>query len=410
MIAYLKKFAALALLAALVSLAGCAALKDSAVPPPVILVSLDGFRPDYLERGVTPNLNALAANGARASAMLPSFPSVTFPNHYTLVTGLRPDHHGIVDNTMYDTAIPEVRFSLGNSAAITDRRWWDQAEPVWVTAERRGIRSGTMFWPGSEAAIQGVRPTEVRRFDGKLPAAGRVDVLLSWLDRPASERLGFLTLYFDDVDHAGHDFGPGAAQTLEAVASVDLAIARLLEGLKRRRIAANIVIVSDHGMAQVSRERVIRVDRLLPEDSYRMVTGGPTAGLDAQPGQDAAVAAALLQPRAHMQCWRKADIPVRLAYGRNPRVPAFFCLAEPGWLLAFSDKDVERIKNGAHGYDNAAPDMRATFIAAGPAFKPGVLLPAFDNVDVYPLLMRLLGLEALRSDGDIVPLLPALRQ
>ncbi|WP_229223864.1 ectonucleotide pyrophosphatase/phosphodiesterase [Duganella sp. sic0402] len=382
-----------------------------AAPPanPVILVSIDGFRPDYLARGVTPNLNRLVAAGARAVAMRPSFPSVTFPNHYTLVTGKRPDHHGIVDNVMNDPAISSERFTMGNAAAVTDRRWWDQAEPVWVTAELNNVRSATMFWPGSEAAIHGVRPTIAPKFDSKLPAAGRVDTLLSWLDQ-ADQQFGFLTLYFDDVDHAGHESGPDAPETTAAVALVDQALGRLLDGLAARQVAANLVIVSDHGMAAVSRERVIRMDALAPQDSYREVASGPYATMDAAPGADAQLAAALLKPQQHMQCWRKQDIPARLAYGGNPRVPDFICLAEPGWSIAFSDKSAARVKGGKHGYDNAAPEMAATFIAAGPAFKPGVVLPVFDNVDVYPLLMRLIGVPALPSDGNITPLLPALAQ
>ncbi|MCU6496271.1 ectonucleotide pyrophosphatase/phosphodiesterase [Rugamonas sp. A1-17] len=396
----LNKLAGLLMLAA-----SCCAAAHAA--PLTILVSIDGMRADYLERGVTPNLNRLAAGGARAVAMRPSFPSITFPNHYTLVTGLRPDHHGVVDNNMDDAAIPGVRFSMGNAAAVIDRRWWDQAEPVWVTAELHGIRSGTMFWPGSEAAIHGVRPTVAPQFDGKLPAAARVDRLLSWLGRADVEPLGFATLYLDDVDHAGHTYGPDAGQTTAAVAVADQAIGRLLDGLAKRHLDANLVIVSDHGMAPVSLDRVVRMDRLLPEGSYRKVVSGPYAGMETMPGREEQLAAALLKPQAHMQCWRKGEIPARLAYGRNARVPAFICLAETGWLLEFGDKNAH-MKLGAHGYDNAAPEMAAIFIAAGPAFKPGVVLPAFDNVDVYPLLMRLLNLEPLPSDGDLTPLLPAL--
>ncbi|MRX08525.1 alkaline phosphatase family protein [Pseudoduganella sp. FT25W] len=396
------------LLALLLALAAGAAAAQPAHP--VILVSMDGFRPDYLERGVTPNLNRLAAGGARAVAMRPSFPSVTFPNHYTLVTGMRPDHHGIVDNVMNDAAISDKRFTMSNSEAVVDRRWWDQAEPVWVTAERNGVRSGTMFWPGSEAAIHGVRPTLAPKFDGKLPATARVDTLLSWLDRPAGERFGFMTLYFDDVDHAGHEFGPAAAQTTEAVALVDQAIGRLLAGLAARHIEADIVIVSDHGMAPVSAERVIRMQTLLPEGSYEDVASGSYATINPAPGRGEQLAAALLIPQEHMQCWRKEEIPARLAYGHNARVPAFLCLAEPGWSIVFNDKSAAKVKGGKHGYDNAAPEMEATFIAAGPSFKPGVVLPEFDNVDVYPLVMHLLDVAPLPSDGDLTPLLPALVQ
>jgi len=395
----LKKLAGLLVLAA-----SCCAIAQAA--PLTILVSIDGMRPDYLERGVTPHLNRLAARGARALAMRPSFPSLTFPNHYTLVTGLRPDRHGVVGNNMDDAAIPGVRFSLDNEAAVTDRRWWDQAEPVWVTAELHRIRAGTLFWPGSEAAIHGVRPTAAPPFDGKQPAVARVDRLLSWLGRSDAKALGFATLYLDDVDHAGHTFGPDAGQTTRAVARVDESIGRLLDGLAKRRLDFNIVIVSDHGMAPTSAERMVRMDRLLPEGSYNKVASGSYAGLEPVAGHEDELAAALLKPHAHMQCWRKGEIPARLAYGRNVRVPAFICLAETGWLLAFNDKAMPR--GGAHGYDNAAPEMGAIFIAAGPAIKPGVVLPVFDNVDVYPLLMRLLQLTPLPSDGDIAPLLPAL--
>lgn len=402
---FIKQLASALLPLCLLAAAGHAVARN-----PVILVSIDGFRADYLERGVSPTLNQLAAGGVRAEAMRPSFPSVTFPNHYTLVTGLRPDHHGLVDNTMLDPAIPGERFTLSNNAAVADRRWWDQAEPVWVTAERNGLRSATMFWPGSEAAIHGVRPSVAPRFDGKLPANDRVDRLLSWLDGPPDALPGFLTLYLDDVDHAGHTHGPDDEHTTQAVAHVDQALARLMQGLASRHLNPNLVIVSDHGMAPLSRERVIRMDALAPENSYRVTASGPYASFDAVPGQEAALDAALLRAHEHMQCWHKADIPARFVYGSNPRVPQYLCLGEPGWALVFNERGAARVKGGGHGYDNMAPEMRAMFIASGPAFKPGVVLPAFDNVDVYPLLMRLLELAPLPSDGEITPLLPALQQ
>lgn len=374
---------------------------------PVILVSIDGFRPDYLERGLTPHLNQLAASGVRAVAMRPSFPSITFPNHYTLVTGKRPDHHGIIDNVMDDAAI-NGRFTLRKQEAVADRRWWDQAEPVWVTAERNGVRSATMFWPGSEAEIHGVRPTIAPHFNGKLPASERVDTLLSWLDQPG-QQFSFMTLYFDDVDHAGHKFGPAAPETAEAVALVDRAIGRLLDGLASRHVDANLVIVSDHGMTPISSKRVIRMDKVAPQGSYQEVVDGPYAAMNATPGRAEELAAALLKPQQHMECWRKQDIPARMVYGSNPRVPAFVCLAEVGWSIVFNNELAAKVKGGMHGYDNLSSEMAATFIAAGPAFKRGVVLRSLDNVDVYPLLMRLIGVPALPSDGYITPLLPALK-
>lgn len=398
--------------------AACAPMRPAPAPAaeaartprtPVILISIDGMRPDDLDRGVTPHLSRMATRGVRAEAMMPSFPSKTFPNHYSLVTGLRPDHHGVVDNTMEDARIPGVRFTLSNAAAVTDRRWWDQAEPVWVTAEKQNVRTATMFWPGSEAAIQGVRPTRYATFDGKVSANARTDMVLSWLDRGNAEGFGFVTLYFDDVDHAGHEQGPGSPMVMEALAKVDRAVGRLIDGLAARKLDANIVVVSDHGMAPVSASRVVRIDQMLPTGSYRVISSGPFAGIEPVAGREAELAQALLQAREHVQCWRKADIPGRLVYGKNARVPSYFCLAETGWTLAASEASAQRTKGGAHGYDPQSPDMHATFIAWGPAFRNGVVLPAFDNVDVYPLLMQLLGLKPLPSDGKVEPLLPALR-
>jgi predicted AlkP superfamily pyrophosphatase or phosphodiesterase len=402
------------LMATALLVAGCATRPSDvaqpgpgAAPPPVILISVDGLRPDYLKRGVTPNINAMAATGVTTPAMRPSFPSLTFPNHYTLVTGKRPDHHGVVNNTMTDPAIPGVTFTLSNRAAVEDRRWWDQAEPVWVTAEKAGVKTATMFWPGSEAPIQGVRPSQWLPFDGEMANPARVAQLLAWIDQP--QRPGFLTLYFDTVDHDGHEFGPDAPQTTRAMAEIDARIGDLLAGLKARNVAANIVLVSDHGMAEVAGDRAIRLDLMLPANSFRVVTGGAVAGLEALPGQEAVLASALLQPHPHMQCWRKGNIPAALHYGRNPRVPAFVCLAEPGWMIWGMPPRAPVTLGGMHGYDPAAPAMAATFVATGPAFKPGTVVPAFDNVDVYPLLMRLIGVKPLPSDGSPKPLAKALR-
>lgn len=389
----------LAVVVLALGLAGCVTTPKLAEGPrtPVILISVDGLRPDYLDRGVTPNINALAAAGVRARTMRPSFPSLTFPNHYTLVTGMRPDDHGIVNNNMEDPKIPEMKFSLGNRDAVSDPRWWNQAEPVWVTAEKAGVRTATMFWPGSEAPIHGVRPTQWMPFDGKLPNPARIAQILTWVDQPA--RPGFMTLYFDTVDHDGHEFGPDAPETTRAMAEVDARIGDLLAGLKSRGVAANIVLVSDHGMANVSPDRVIRLDMVLPASSFRTISTGAIAGIEALPGQEAVLASALLQPRPHMDCWRKGEIPARLHYGRNLRVPAFVCLAESGWMIGDRAPKPDSRLGGMHGYDPAAPDMAATFVAAGPAFKVGATVPDFDNVDVYPLLMRLIGVQALASDG-----------
>lgn len=372
--------------------------------PLTILISIDGFRPDYLDPARTPTLARLAAEGVVvAKGMRPSFPSLTFPNHYSLVTGLRPDRHGIVSNTMEDATMPGGQFSMRIKEAVVDGGWWDEGVPLWVTAEKAGVRTGTMFWPGSEAEIHGVRPTRSAAFDQKMPSATRVDVLLGWLDDPAT-RPGFATLYFDIVDTAGHWYGPGAPETDKAVAEVDAAIARLLEGLKARGIVANLVIVADHGMAPVSVGQTIVADAADP-GAVRMVTGGATAGFALIPGQEARGEAALLRKHEHMTCWRKADLPARFHYGRNARVPAIICLAEVGWYIGSAEsvakKKPETRTTGAHGYDPDAPEMAALFLAWGPSVRAGGTVEGMDNVDVYPLLARMIGVTPEPSDGTL---------
>ncbi|WP_454599489.1 alkaline phosphatase family protein [Qipengyuania sp. SM2507] len=375
--------------------------------PVTILISIDGFMPDYLGRGDSPNLDALAAAGV-AAEMRPSFPTKTFPNHYTIVTGLRPDRHGVVDNNMEDAARPDVRFSMGNATQALDPFWWDGGEPIWVTAEKQGVRTATMFWPGSEVAIRGTRPTDWQRFDQNITNPQRVASVVDWLRRPQAARPEFVTLYFDTVDTAGHRHGPQAPETMAAIREVDARIGDLQAELAALGQPVNFVIASDHGMAATSSERVIRADRLLDPEAFRTIGDGAFLSLEPQPGREAEVAAALLKPHDHMECWRKDDIPERFAYGTNPRVPGIFCLAETGWVILAGEPRYSP-DGGAHGYDHRDPAMKALFIASGPAFRAGVALPIFDNVAVYPLLAQVLGVTPQPSDGQAQTLAPALR-
>ncbi|HET8554461.1 MAG TPA: ectonucleotide pyrophosphatase/phosphodiesterase [Rhodanobacteraceae bacterium] len=371
--------------------------------PPLLLISIDAYRADYFQRGHSPTLTMLASHGVRAKAMQPSFPSLTFPNHYTLVTGLYPNHHGIVNNTMYDAKLG--KFSLGNRRAVQDGRWWAEGEPIWVTADKAGLKTATMFWPGSGAKIHGYRPTYWRPFDDSVTADERVNQVLKWLDLPAAERPDFLTLYFDAVDHAGHRYGPDTPQVDAAITHVDNAIARLVKALKARHLfhRMNIVIVSDHGMAASPKGQYVLMDKLIDLDHVHVVAMGELAGFTPKPGYAEAVAAKLLKPHPHMTCWRKADIPARFHYGSNPRVPPLDCLADVGWQITSSDYLAHRkypMSLGSHGYDNADPRMRALFIAHGPAFRNGVVVPEFPNVDVYPLMAHLLGITPQPNDGS----------
>jgi len=347
-------------------------------------------------------LSALAADGVRA-AMRPSFPSITFPNHYTLVTGLYPDHHGIVDNIMDDPRLAHSHFSLSDRQAATDPAWWSGAEPIWATVQRQGGHAATLFWPGSEVEIRGVRPDHWLTYDMQMPDADRVAKLLSWFDLPIAERPDFLTLYFDRVDMAGHHEGTSSTALNEALTAIDGAVAQLVDGLKRRGLAdrVDLIIVADHGMTDLSPDRVIYIDDYVAPGSIHIVTGGAMMGIDLPAGARKVTEPALLSEKAHMTCRRKQDMPARFHYGTNPRVPDILCLAESGWLIT-NRAEAAKAKGpyrATHGYDNEGPEMAALFIAHGPDFKRGLAHASFDNVDVYPLMAKLLGVTPEPNDG-----------
>ncbi len=398
-------------------LSACASTAQRGVrvakPEPVILISIDGFRADYLDRALTPTLSALAANGARAQWLRPSFPTLTFPNHYTLVTGLHPDRNGIVSNIMEDARIPSQRFAAANREAVENARWWEGAIPIWTTAQRHGLRTATMFWPGSEAPVHGAHPDYWSRFDAGISESARVDTVLAWLDLDDDKRPSFITLYFNSVDAIGHRYGPDSPELNAALQAVDQNLSRLLAGLENRdmRDRTNLVIVSDHGMTATSPQRVIYFDDILPPDMAHVVMWGVLTGIVPKREHRSEVERALLRPHEHMQCMRKGDVPPRLRYGRNARIPPLLCIAEHGWII-FDRATVARKKHfsfGEHGYDIDHPDMRSLFVASGPAFRAGAVLPPFDAVDVYPLLAELLGVRAEPSDGDIAKLRAGLR-
>lgn len=379
---------------------------------PVLLVSIDGFRADYLDRGLTPTLQALADSGVRAEYMRPSYPSITFPNHYTLVTGLRPDRHGVIANFMTDPTLPGVRFSMFERDTVADARWWNDGKPLWTSVREHGGRAATMFWVGSEAPVHGALPEFWRPFDIRVDSRQRVSQVLDWLALPPARRPHFLTLYFDIVDTMGHGYGPDAPETDAALAEVDAALAALVAGIEAQGLAdrVNLVVVSDHGMAATGPERELYLDDLVDVSRLDFLWTGAYASFDALPGGEDA-ARRLLGAHAHMTCMTREQIPAHYRYGHHRRVPAYFCEAAPGWQVTTREalqRKGHRLR-GEHGYDHRHPDMRAPFIAHGPAFRRGAVIPAIDNVDVYPLLAHLLGIPPADNDGDLAHTRAALR-
>jgi predicted AlkP superfamily pyrophosphatase or phosphodiesterase len=366
----------------------------------VVMVSLDGFRYDYAKKYGAKHLLAIAAKGASVpNGMLPAYPSLTFPNHYTLVTGLYPEHHGIVGNQFYDPARKE-RYSYSDPKTSTDGSWY-QGTPLWSLAEKQGMRSACFFWPGSEAEIAGERPSYYLHFDDHFPDEKRIDQVIAWLKLPAEQRPHFITLYYSNVDHAGHEFGPDSPQTAAAVKQVDELMGTLEKDLDALRLPVDLIIVSDHGMEKTE-------GGWKDLDKYAPLDGFVTVGLSLYaPSEQAANAAyqKLKAADAAYMVYRRANVPAELHFNDNPREGDPVIVARGPYAIrahAPSADHEDRAPNvGNHGFDPyMMPNMKAVFYAEGPDIRAGVKLQSFENVNVYPLVVKILGLDSPPVDGS----------
>ena len=388
-------------------LSACTSPAPRAPAGPLILVSIDGFRWDYLDRYEAPTLRALAAGGVHAGRMTSSFPSKTFPNHYTLVTGLRPEHHGIVANYFYDPAL-QASFSKNLPGDNADPRWWQQGEPIWITAEKQGVRSGTYFWPGSEAPNQGRRASLHQGWDPRIGTNRRIDGVLSWLSLPPETRPQFCVLYINIVDVVGHKTGPDSPEMAAAVREADQAVARLLAGLERQglRDRANVIIVSDHGMAEQSLDRVVFLDDLVDLSQVRVESTGANGGVSPLPGtMPAAELITSMRAKAppQIQVYLREETPVHFHYRANARIPEIVFIADEHWNVetrATLSKFTGQFDRGNHGWDPALPSMGALFIAHGPAFRRNATFDEVENIHLYNLLCATLGITPAPNDGD----------
>ena len=361
--------------------------------PYVILVSLDGFRYDYAKRYHAEHLLALGAEGASApEGMLPSYPSITFPNHYTIVTGLYPEHHGLVANNFYDPARKET-YSYHDSKAVGDGTWYG-GTPLWVLAEQQGMRSASFFWVGSEADIQGVRPSYYLKFDGSFPNPKRVEQVLAWLHMPPEQRPHMITLYFSDTDTAGHRYGPDSQQVADAVHELDSEIGKLMEGIKESKLPIDLIVLADHGMVEL-KGAPINLDHFGLNPSWF----APIIGLGLYPKSedDAEKAFEAMRGKSDkFAVYRRAQVPAYLHFDSNPREgdPVIVPNGPYSITVAADLNGPERTPVGSHGFDvTRMPEMKAIFFAAGPDIRHGVTLEPFESVNVYPLIARILGLD-----------------
>ncbi len=359
---------------------------------------MDGFRWDYPDSVPTPNLDAIARDGVKAVALRPAFPSKTFPNHYTMATGLYPDHHGIVLNSFLDPATGR-HYAIRDREAVGDGYFYG-GEPIWVTAEKQGVRSASYFWVGTEADIQGMRPSIWKTYDNDFPYEQRIDSVLAWLQLPDDRRPRLIMWYMDEPDHSGHAYGPFSDETNKMIMYQDSLLGIYLKKISELPNAGdiNLIITSDHGMQASDPERTEYLEDYLKESWIADLQGyNPNFNILAAEGCIDSIYTALLRAE-HFSVWKAGEVPERLHYGTHPRCTDIIVCADSAWRIK-PGRDNRRGSLGDHGYDNRNSDMHAIFYATGPAFRKGHLHPTFDNVDLYPLFAHILGLAPAPADG-----------
>jgi len=376
--------------------------------PYVLLISFDGFRADYREWYDTPNMDAFAENGVSADKMQPVYVTKTFPNHYTLATGMYIENHGLIDNFFYDPILDDT-YKLSDRTKVEDTRFYG-GEPIWVTAEKQGVKSASMFWVGSEAPISGIQPSIWKRYDHHMPFYSRIDSVASWFSLPEDRRPHFVALYFHEPDETSHQNGVTSPQTKSIVESLDSLLGVIVSTMGKLDIAnnLNIVVVSDHGMADLSPDRVITLSDYVNLDGVTQERNGPFSFLYNIPHKRAKKIVENLNKAPHLTAYLKEDIPERYHFKNHYRIKQILLVADEGWSILDEKriddpKHMEYMTSGAtHGYDNQLQSMQAIFLADGPAFKDGYRRDSMENIQVYPIVAEILGIEPNpAADGKI---------
>ncbi|MCJ8210955.1 ectonucleotide pyrophosphatase/phosphodiesterase [Mucilaginibacter sp. RS28] len=362
--------------------------------PYVILISIDGFRYDYMQRHHAEHLQQLSKSGVRATEMIPSFPSLTFPNHYTLVTGLYPAHHGLVQNQFWDRNFKERYYYKGKTT--TEGKWYG-GTPLWVLAEKQHMLSSSFYWVGSEAPIQGVYPTYYYKYNESIPIHERIGAVVNWLKQPAERRPHLITFYFPEVDHEGHHHGPDSKENVAAIHFVDSAINELNKAVEKTGLKVNFVVVSDHGMGYDDTVNALPTPAVATDTTkFIRADEGVLIHLYAKDQSDVKPAYDQIKAEAKgYEVYLRDSVPAYLHYGAKDDWHNHIgdIILIPEWPRTFNTNH-RKIDPGAHGFDPyKVRDMHATFLAWGPNFKKNLVIPAFQNIDIYPMIVRLLGLK-----------------
>jgi len=375
----------------------------------LVVLSMDGFRYDYIEKAATPTFDSIARIGVKSKGFIPAFPSKTFPNHYTMATGLYPDNHGLVNNTFYD---PETgtTYRMGDSSTRNNPYYYG-GEPIWVTASKAGLKTASYFWVGTELPIKGIQPDYWKLYDGSTPFEARMDTVIYWLGLPEEQRPRLIMWYLQEPDESGHIYGPESNEIFDLVSYLDKLVSDFCRKINQLPHAGqiNLIFTSDHGMGQLSNDRVIDLATIISPDWVEKVVGGnPNYNIKAKPEYLDTIFQRLNETE-NIKVWKNPDLPARLNYGKNPRTLDLTVAADLGWSINWQRYSNYRSSGGTHGYDPAYPEMHAIFYAIGPSFKRYHLHPAIENVNLYVLMAELLGLSPAPNDGDLEKVIDMLR-
>lgn len=373
--------------------------------PYVILVSFDGFRWDYVNR-LTPNLDKLKQEGVNTLSLQPSYPSKTFPNHYSIISGMYPENHGIIANDFFNK-LCGCRYKVGDTVSVRNSDWYN-GEAFWETAERNGITCASYFWPGSEVDNKLRQPTYFKYYKHETPPLQRINEVIEWLNLPYSERPKFITLYFHDTDDLGHEFGPNSPEINNGIMKMDSLTGYLMEQINLLPIAdsINVIIVSDHGMTEIDQDRIINVDELLQEYDYKLEGDATFGWIKSDYKYVNEIYSTLKKNENHYKVYLKNNMPEYLHFSQNSNIPEIIMIADLGWTILNNerlDQFINYAGKGNHGYNNTELDMHGVFIARGPSFKSNFNTGTIFNIDIYPMLCKIFNINPNRNiDGKLI--------
>ena len=374
----------------------------------VLLISVDGFRADYLDWFDTPNMDRFIKNGVRAKGMIPVFVSKTFPNHYSIATGMYAENHGLIGNHFYDAELDD-NYTLSDRSKEQDSKFYG-GEPIWVTAEKQCLKTASYFWVGTEATIGGIYPSKWKKYEHNFPFEARIDSIVSWFSLPLKERPRFSLLYFHEPDWTGHETGPKSQETEAVVSHLDSLFGDLISKLEQLPISnnLNIIALADHGMAEISSERTVDLSAYTNMSQIIQEGSGPYAFLYSKKKNIIEPAVDQLKNAEHISVYLKNEIPDRYHFKNHHRIKDALIVADEGWYIqnqAISSSSTagEYVPTGGtHGYDNQLKSMHALFIAQGPSFKNNIVTEPFENVNIYPMIAHILGIDpSKRIDGNL---------